>query len=338
MMEKPSDAISSLVQLRSYYQSQYEHYLAKATASKENRERVSLLLQDLSGSEAVEEAFWEVDLYEPETDSSRQIPEQTEVVLDLANSRGEEEEEEVVLDLANSRGEEEEEDDTDVDITRTVEAIDALNQAIEIIVSISESETGKTLHLNYFQKLLSEEMSRSLSSEIVKLYLDEGVKRGYLEKDIFDPNCYRVSKPRSRRVKDALIGSNRAGEVESFEQPHEFIESEDTSQSSRLAVANYQEEKSTLTRAYAYKLPPSSKLKVTLLETIQGYLKQKNPLRFSIENVMDYLYPAAEQENWSKETKDKVRSSISNVLSRKTYLNKEWKRIKSGTYQPIVKQ
>lgn len=113
-----------------------EGYLAKATASKENRERVSLLLQDLSGSEAVEEAFWEADLYEPETDSSRQIPEQTEVVLDLANSRGEEEEE----------------DDTTDDITRTVEAIEALNQAIEIIVSILESETGKTLHLNYFQK------------------------------------------------------------------------------------------------------------------------------------------------------------------------------------------
>jgi hypothetical protein len=321
MMKKPSDAISSLVQLRSYYQSQYEHYLAKATASKENRERVSLLLQDLSGSEAVEEAFWEADLYEPETDSSRQIPEQTEVVLDLANSRGEEEEE----------------DDTDVDITRTVEAIEALNQAIEIIVSISESETGKTLHLNYFQKLLSEEMSSSLNSEIVKLYLDEGIKRGYLEKDAFDPNCYRANKPRSRRVKDALIGSNRTGEVEFFEQPHEFRESEDTSEGSRLAVANYQEEKSTLTRAYAYKLPPSSKLKVTLLETIQGYLKQKNPLRFSIENVMNYLYSTAEQENWSKETKDKVRSSISNVLSRKTYLNKEWKRIKTGTYQPIVK-
>ncbi len=320
-MKKPSDAISSLVQLRSYYQSQYEHYLAKATASKENRERVSLLLQDLSGSEAVEEAFWEADLYEPETDSSRQIPEQTEVVLDLANSRGEEEEE----------------DDTDVDITRTVEAIEALNQAIEIIVSISESETGKTLHLNYFQKLLSEEMSSSLNSEIVKLYLDEGIKRGYLEKDAFDPNCYRANKPRSRRVKDALIGSNRTGEVEFFEQPHEFRESEDTSEGSRLAVANYQEEKSTLTRAYAYKLPPSSKLKVTLLETIQGYLKQKNPLRFSIENVMNYLYSTAEQENWSKETKDKVRSSISNVLSRKTYLNKEWKRIKTGTYQPIVK-
>ena len=59
MMEKPTSAISSLVKLRSYYQSQYEQYLAKATASKENRERVSLLLQDLSDSEVVEEAFLE---------------------------------------------------------------------------------------------------------------------------------------------------------------------------------------------------------------------------------------------------------------------------------------
>jgi hypothetical protein len=323
MMEKPSDAISSLVQLRSYYQSQYEHYLAKATASKENRERVSLLLQDLSGSEAVEEAFWEANLYEPETDASRQIQEEKGIVLDLSNSRVEEEEEHYT-DV-----------DTSSDATKT---IDALNQAIEIIVSISESETGKTLHLNYFQKLLSEEMSRSLSSEIVKLYLDEGIKRGYLEKDAFDPNCYRANKPRTRRVKDALIGSNRIGDVESDEQPHEFIESEDTLKSSRLTVDNFKEENSSLTRAYAYKLPPSSKLRVTLLETIQEYLKQKNPLRFSIENVMNYLYSTAEQENWSKETRDKVRSSISNVLSRKAYLNKEWKRIKSGTYQPIVKQ
>ena len=50
-MKKPESAVSSLVKLRSYYQSQYEHYLAKATASKENKERVSLLLQDLSDSE-----------------------------------------------------------------------------------------------------------------------------------------------------------------------------------------------------------------------------------------------------------------------------------------------
>lgn len=40
----------------------------------------------------------------------------------------------------------------------------------------------------------------------------------------------------------------------------------------------------------------------------------------------------------SKSLPEKVRSSISNVLSRKTYLNKEWKRIKTGTYQPIVKK
>ena len=112
-----------------------------------------------------------------------------------------------------------------------------------------------------------------------------------------------------------MIGSNRIGEVESDEQPHEFIESEDTLKSSRLTVDNFKEENSSLTRAYAYKLPPSSKLRVTLLETIQEYLKQKNPLRFSIENVMNYLYSTAEQENWSKETRDKVRSSVRLVVA-----------------------
>ena len=289
-MEKPTSAVSSLVKLRSYYQSQYEHYLAKATASKENKERVSLLLQDLAGSEIVSEAFWEED-YEPETEHFQQVREKAEMVLDSASSTGEEEDFEDNVETVN---------DTD----RVIEALKASHQALEIIGSVSESETGKTLHLNYFQKLLEQEMSRSIDLEIVKLYLDEAISRGYLERDRFDPNCYRAvsSAPKSKKEEEV-----EGGELEN----------------------------SSSTRSYAYKLPPSSKLKATLLETIRHYMESETPRRFSILNVINYLYSTAEQQSWSRQTKNQVGSCISNVLSRKAYLNKQWKRIKPGMYQPI---
>ena len=309
-MEKPEVAIRTLVKLRSYYQSQYEYFLAKATASKENRERVSLLLQDLSDSEIGSEAFWESDNYEPKEVDSRLAPEKAEIVLNSALSPPVKEGIEDRLDV-----------DTTDDTEREIEAVKALNQAIEIIGSVSEKERGKALHLNFFQKLLEQEMSRSIDLEIVKLYLDEGIKRGYLETDRFDPNCYRANEPRSQSQKPEKV------------EPTVAENSDDLS-----VVAENKEENGCGIQAHAYKLPPSPRLKVTLVKTIQEYLKQKNRRRFSIENVIDYLYSATEQQSWSKETKNKVRTSISNVLSRKAYLNKKWKRIKPGIYQPIIRK
>ena len=265
-MEKPTAAISSLVKLRSYYQSQYEHYLAKATASKENRERVELLLQDLSDSEVVEEAFWEED-YEPETENFQQVQEKAEMVLDSPLSPPVKEAQEDRLDV----------DSTD-DTTRAIEAVETLNLALEIIGSVSESESGKTLHLNYFQKLLEQEMSRSIDNEIVRLYLDEGIKRGYLERDRFDPNCYR-SKSKEGEDSSQLFEPEVVEETEVAEEAPK--------------------KKSDLTNSYAYKLPPSPKLKATLLETVQEYLLSQTPKRFSIRNVINYLYstaPATELE------------------------------------------
>ena len=320
VVEKPEAAISSLVKLRSYYQSQYEHYLAKATASKENRERVSLLLQDLADSEIVEKAFWEGD-YEPERENFPQVREKAEIIKYSSNSLPVKEEYEDNVDAIN-------------DTRRVIEAVKASHQALEIIAEVSKSEAGKTMHLKFFQKLLEQEMSRSIDLEIVKLYLDEGIKRGYLEKDAFDLNCYRAEKETvgARSLFEHRNGGEKmelAMSEEKEERPCGFSIRQGTRE---------EEENLSFARAYAYKLPPSPKLKATLLETVREYMISETPRRFSIRNVINYLYPIAEQQSWSRETKNKVGNCISNVLSRKAYLNKEWKRIKPGTYQPISKK
>lgn len=83
-------------------------------------------------------------------------------------------------------------------------------------------------------------------------------------------------------------------------------------------------------------MPPSPKLRETLVETIQEYMGQTNVRRFSITDVIDYLYSQKERDSWSKGTRNKVRSCISNLLSRKAYLDKYWKRVKPGLYRAIV--
>lgn len=84
-----------------------------------------------------------------------------------------------------------------------------------------------------------------------------------------------------------------------------------------------------------YDLPPSNKLKPTLLETIRLFIVECSPTRFSIEDVINYLYLQEQQSGWSQSKKNKVRSSISNVLGRKAYLGKQWRRIRPGIYQPL---
>ena len=80
----------------------------------------------------------------------------------------------------------------------------------------------------------------------------------------------------------------------------------------------------------------SDKLKPTLFETIEGYIESKRPKRFSIDDVINYLYPQPVQLDWDKVQKNKVRTSISNILGRKAYLGKYWTRIRSGVYRPKV--
>ena len=83
-----------------------------------------------------------------------------------------------------------------------------------------------------------------------------------------------------------------------------------------------------------YDLPPSDKLKPTLFETIEGYIESNPSKRFSIDDVINYLYSQDTQLDWDKAQLNKVRASISNVLGRKAYLGKHWSRIKPGVYRP----
>jgi hypothetical protein len=82
-------------------------------------------------------------------------------------------------------------------------------------------------------------------------------------------------------------------------------------------------------------LPPSTKLKPTLLQTVTQYIANCTPQRFSIEDLLNYLYTPKQQSKWSPAKKNQVRSCLANVLGRKAYLNTHWSRIKPGVYQPL---
>lgn len=157
-MNQKQIAISSLVEMKHYYQSRYEYYLAMATASKENRERVELLIQDLSASDETRRSFWsdgyefqkslgqkQTSFYPVEDNSSEYfLEEHSQQISQSPSNLGEElEPESGAMDSHAS-----------TDANLTAKTISLFNQAVEIIASIAENEAGKTLHLNYFQKLL----------------------------------------------------------------------------------------------------------------------------------------------------------------------------------------
>ncbi|WP_036487444.1 hypothetical protein [Myxosarcina sp. GI1] len=88
-------------------------------------------------------------------------------------------------------------------------------------------------------------------------------------------------------------------------------------------------------RKKPYNLPPSSKLKVTLLKTVKGFLAEHKLDVFTSQDIIDYLYTKKQQSNWSKNQLTKVRQAIGNVLGRDSYLGTEWERVKLGTYRAL---
>ena len=330
--------IDSLTQLENYYQSRYEHYLAMATEAKENKERVGLLLLDLDRdvsypdnlveskrtshgsqrpSQACRVSRQDADLrsYDPVSSSiNRQQKLEADSHQSLDNQR-------VNLELPQAKPEIESPPLAVVDeenlASSTVEQMRRwtldLFKAMSVIESVSNSDSGKVLHQNYLHHLLNRELDIELSSELVELYLEEAVIRGYLEPDEFNNDCYR-------------------GKAKDDSGSEAFLE-----QNENIAIDPAIAERSSERKSYKpYDLPDSNKLKPTLFETIEGYIEENRPKRFSIEDVVNYLYPQSIQLDWDKVQRNKVRISISNVLSRKAYLSKHWSRIKPGVYRPRV--
>lgn len=292
---KTETVIDSLIHLESYYQSRYEHYLAMATVAKENRERVGLLLQDLERAEN----------YRVESNSPLWQQNNREAPPLLSTSTNDS-----VVDLPVDEG------SSTINNTEQMKRfLQDLSMAMSVIESISNSDLGKTLHISYLHKTLNRGLDQELSVELVELYLEEAVKRGYLEPDYLDSSCYIA-----RSIKDSGADSESIALVK---------------QNGDVVIKTDENQVASSSRK-PYNLPPSSKLKPTLLETIEQYIVKCSPKRFSIQDVVNYLYPQKQQLDWSQAKKNKVGSCISNILSRKTYLGKYWTRTKPGVYSPLA--
>jgi hypothetical protein len=259
-----------------------------ATVAKEHRERVGLLLQDL---------------------------------LRVENYRGQStiSERRVNLELSSleSKVEQRNASESAEQMKKFLEEISLAMSAIESIV---DADSGKTLHTSYLHQRLNLELERELSVELVELYLEEAVTKGYLEQDEFDRSCYRARSTDLEAQGDRLAVA--------VVQQNEDVVNETVLD--RGASPNVSSSKKP------YELPPSSKLKPTLLETISHYIARHHPKSFSIDDIANYLYPSKQQSDWSQGTRNKVRTCISNVLGRKAYLGKYWSRVQPGVYRPLT--
>jgi|GEM_PF-4683503 len=303
-------AISSLTHLESYYQSRYEHYLAMATEAKENKERVGLLLLDLdkdvSYPDNLAKSSFDDIRHNNESTSHRSLNNQR-VNLELPQA----DPEFTRSSPAPSVVDEEKEAPSSVEQMKRW-TLD-LFKAMSVIESVSKNDSGKALHQNYLHHLINRELGIELSSELLELYLEEAIRRGYLEPDEFNNDCYIA------KVKDDS-GSEA------------FLEQNENMATDKATTAKL----SGKENGRPYDLPDSDKLKPTLFETIEGYMEKNRPKRFSIDDVINYLYSQPIQSDWDKALKNKVRISISNVLSRKAYLGKHWSRIKPGVFRPRI--
>lgn len=321
--------INSLTHLESYYQSRYEHYLAMATEAKEHKERVGLLLLDLGRDVLIlENNFVESGSINGQQNNNNEsalsqssdngkTPQETRVPKYNLNANPENGSSSL-LPSTESDPQEESSAQPEPEHEQIKGFLRSLSIAMSVIESLSRLDSGKTLHQNYLKKMLGTELEKELSVELVELYLDEAISRGLIERDEFDSKCY-IASVSDDGMSNTGIEQNQDVAVE--------IASND--------LENNQNQRKR--RSFRpYNLPTSNKLKPTLLETIEQYINKCRPKRFSIEDVINYLYSPSEQLDWSQNKKNKVRSCISNILGRKTYLGKHWSRIKPGVYRPLT--
>ena len=351
--------IDSLRGLESYYQSKYEYYLAMANEAKENKERVGLLLLDLGRDVVTLEdnsnASGSSDRRHNNGSTSHQSLDNQRVNLKLPQAEPSFESKSPASGIID----EEREAPNSVEQMRRW-TLD-LQAAMSVIESVSNSDSGKALHQNYLHHLLNRELDIELSLELVELYLEEATRRGYLEPDEFNNNCYiagaKAVRPTASDGGKVMLTHDDGTDMPFAEGRKRTCTKTDDSvregkleQNENIATVKASTEilsgrkskgaspelgsGARVARNKPYELPPSDKLKPTLFETIEGYIEKNRPKRFSIDDVIDYLYPQSVRSDWNKVQRNKVRTSISNVLSRKAYLGKHWSRIKPGVYRP----
>ncbi|MDJ0589885.1 MAG: hypothetical protein QNJ72_07800 [Pleurocapsa sp. MO_226.B13] len=317
--------IDSLTHLESYYQSKYEYYLAMATEAKENKERVGLLLLDLGRDVSYPDNLVEsnsIDRQQKLRAASHRSLDSERVIQELPQAEPFSPDSSVI--------------DEDRKAPASLEQMKRwtldLAKAMSVIESVSNLDSGKTLHQNYLHHLLDRELEQKLSVELVELYLEEATRRGYLEPDEFNNNCY-IAKPNA-----VSPFEDKRPPVRLDEQNENIAKASTQRLSGRKSKGAWSEVSSDpcVARNKPYGLPPSDKLKPTLYETVEGYIRKNRPKRFSIDDVVNYLYPQPVQSDWNQVQRNKVRTSISNVLGRKGYLGKYWSRIKPGVYRPRV--
>jgi hypothetical protein len=142
-------ALNSLTHLESYYQSRYEHYLAMATSAKENRQRVQLLLQDLLRNDITSEdqlvQSGSINQQHSPPFIEPQNPQDKSTSFVLPGTLPAADDEKVV------------DEDTSVpmETAQMKRFLHDLSQAISVIESVSNSDSGKTLHQNYLHKILN---------------------------------------------------------------------------------------------------------------------------------------------------------------------------------------
>ena len=301
----PQTAIESLKDLESYYQSRYEYYLAKATEASEYKEHVKLLIVDLKYTLYLEH---------------QTVVENQQVAPQLFQDKGKQ--------LSGSREDEIEKlvDEENKDrnepssLPKIKELIEGLSQAMEAIKLTCELDSGKSLHKSYLHKKLNHQLSQELSVEMVDLYLDEAVNRGLIERDRFDKQCYiAVMNNQNNQISTNDL-AQRNGHSGEQQKQQKTQGRKRRSQKKRTKYRN---------------LPFSARLKLTLQETVRHYIADLSPERFSAEDVINYLYSTEQQEKWTHNNVRKIKVSIFNVLSRKEYLDKYWKRVEPGTYIPL---
>ncbi len=162
-----------------------------------------------------------------------------------------------------------------------------------------------------------------MSQDTVGLFLEEAIALGYCERDSYDKSCYySVSEPKTL-LQEAFRNNPYK---RTFEKK---ATNEGVKEKQQLL-----EEESVTKREPTRSLPSSPRVKMSIADTIMGYITECQPKTFSIQDVVNYLYSPTQQQQWSGIQRKQIITSISNSL--RGTKEKQWKRIKPGVYQPLL--
>ena len=312
--EELAKAFESLQKLEHHYKTQYEEYIAKALAAKANLDRLEVLLKDLSSQLSLypqqQESFLE---FEPEPESINGNREQLE--LDWMGA--------LVEDTKPDPEPEQSDDKTKNQEISHREFVKLSSQVMPILESIFAQDVGKKLHLSYLHKAVNQKSLLDLSQDTVGLFLEEAIALGYCERDSYDKSCYySVSEPKTL-LQEALRNNPYKRTLEKKAKDEEVKEKQ-----------QLLEEESVTKREPTRSLPSSPRVKMSIADTIIGYITECQPKTFSIQDVVNYLYSPTQQQQWSGIQRKQIITSISNSL--RGTKEKQWKRINPGVYQPLL--